>query len=97
MCPHGHHAKGEAFKTLEAESRRRSVEGWEVPVYHRGKQIGTVRRYSDTLLIFMLKGATPGKYADHADHRHLHQHQHHLQDKAKIAGVLAAMSDDDSQ
>lgn len=50
---------------LEAEALRRAVQGVEEPVgWHKGKAGGTVTRYSDTLLIFLLKGAKPQKYAD---------------------------------
>ena len=33
-------------------------------MYHRGKAIGAIREFSDTLLIFLLKGAKPSKYRD---------------------------------
>jgi hypothetical protein len=49
---------------LEPEAVRRAVEGVEKPVYHQGQQVGTVREYSDTLLIFLLKGGKPDKYKD---------------------------------
>jgi hypothetical protein len=49
---------------LEAEARRRAYEGWDEPVFYKGDATGVVRRYSDTLLIFLLKGARPKKYAD---------------------------------
>ena len=58
-------AKKEAVDVLEAEARRRAVEGWEEPVgWYKGQAGGTVRRYSDTLLIFLLKGAAPRKYRE---------------------------------
>jgi len=60
------HAKEEAGDILEAEARRRAVEGCEVPVYQGGRKVGTTRRYSDLLLIFLLKGAKPEKYGDKA-------------------------------
>ncbi len=59
-------AREEAVETLEAEARRRAVEGVNRPVYQGGEQVGTVRDYSDTLLIFLLKGAAPSKYRDTA-------------------------------
>jgi len=50
---------------LEAEAVRRAVQGVEEPVgWHQGKAGGTITRYSDTLLIFLLKGSRPHKYAD---------------------------------
>lgn len=53
-----------AAERLEQEARRRAVEGVEKPVYQGGKLVGSVREYSDTLLIFLLKGAMPDKYRD---------------------------------
>jgi hypothetical protein len=57
-------ASEEAADRLEKEAWRRAVEGTEKPVYQGGKLVGKVREYSDTLLIFLLKGNRPGKYAD---------------------------------
>ena len=55
-----------AADLLEQEARRRAEEGVLEPVYQGGKKVGTIRRYSDTLLIFLLNGARPEKYR----HRH---------------------------
>jgi hypothetical protein len=49
---------------LEVEAIRRAVEGVEQPVYYQGAQVGTRREYSDTLLIFLLKGWKPERYKD---------------------------------
>lgn len=58
-------AEEAAFDQLEAEARRRAVEGVDEPVgWHQGQAGGYVKRYSDTLLIFLMKGAKPEKYAD---------------------------------
>lgn len=58
-----------ATEALELEARRRA-EGFPEPIYYNGKKIGIVRRYSDTLLIFLLKAHDP-KYRDNIkiDHR----------------------------
>lgn len=53
-----------AADVLEDEARRRAVEGTEEPVFQGGKQVGTIRKYSDTLLIFLLKGIRPQKYRE---------------------------------
>ena len=59
-----------AADNIEDEAYRRAVEGWEEPVgWYKGKAGGVVRRYSDTLLIFLLKGLRPEKYADRHDIR----------------------------
>lgn len=55
-------AEDEAADRLETEARRRAVEGVEEPVFYKGEECGTVRKYSDTLLIFLLNGAKPEKY-----------------------------------
>ena len=34
------------------------------PVFHQGKEIGSIREYSDTLLIFMLKARRPATFRD---------------------------------
>ena len=57
-------AAEEAAEHLEAEARRRAVEGTEKPVFHKGVKCGTIREYSDLLLIFLLKGAKPEKYRE---------------------------------
>ncbi len=54
----------EAADRLEAEAVRRAVEGVQEPVYYKGEVVGHVLKYSDPLLIFMLKGAKPEKYMD---------------------------------
>ena len=51
-------------ETLEEEAVRRARDGWDEPVWYQGQQVGTVRRYSDTLLIFLLKGLMPEKYGE---------------------------------
>ena len=56
-----------AIESLEREARRRAVEGVEEPVFHNGRVCGTIRRYSDTLLIFLLKAAYPEKYRERVD------------------------------
>ena len=60
-------AQEKYVEKLEAESDRRGVDGWEESVFHKLNDElveHKVRRYSDTLLIFRLKGLAPGKYKD---------------------------------
>lgn len=69
-------ALDQAADVMEREALRRAVEGWEEPVFGSVGQgmgsgeIGTVRKYSDTLLIFLLKGARPEKYRERTDVQH---------------------------
>jgi hypothetical protein len=55
-----------AVYCLEKEAHRRGVQGIDDPVFYQGQQVATVKKYSDTLLIFLLKGALPEKYKDGA-------------------------------
>lgn len=49
---------------LEDECRRRAFAGTDEPVFHKGAICGHVRKYSDLLAIFLLKGAKPEKYRE---------------------------------
>lgn len=49
---------------LEEEARRRAYRGTKKPVFYKGFEVGAIREYSDTLMIFLLKGGRPEKYAD---------------------------------
>jgi hypothetical protein len=48
---------------LEDEAARRARDGWDEPVFYQGDQCGTIRKFSDTLLIFLLKARDP-KYRE---------------------------------
>jgi hypothetical protein len=54
----------QAAENLEREARRRAVSGVDKPVYYKGEKVDTMKEYSDTLLIFLLKGAMPDKYSE---------------------------------
>ena len=47
---------------IEDEAKIRAVEGVEEEVYFKGEMVGTVRKFSDFLLTFLLKGNFPYKY-----------------------------------
>ena len=55
---------------LEAEADRRGVVGTVKPIFQGGQQVGAVREYSDTLLIFRLKGLAPDRYKDRQEQEH---------------------------
>ena len=61
-------AKVEAGDILEQEAIRRAYQGVEEPVFYQGKQVDSVTRYSDVLLIFLLKGLMPDRYSDRLRH-----------------------------
>lgn len=51
---------------FEREAVRRAVDGVDEPVYQRGELVGHVRRYSDALLLALLRGTRPAKFRDQA-------------------------------
>lgn len=64
----------EATDVMEEEAHRRAVVGVLKPVYQGGKKVGSIREFSDTLLIFRLKAALPEKYRE----------RHEIDHKGKI-------------
>jgi hypothetical protein len=54
----------EVCEKLEAEAMRRAVDGYQEPVYQGGVLVGHKMKYSDNLLIFMLKAMRPEKYRE---------------------------------
>jgi hypothetical protein len=67
-------ARATYVERLEAEADRRGVEGVEKPVgWYKGEAGGTVREYSDSLLVTRLKALAPDRYADrvNVESRHL--------------------------
>ncbi len=52
-------ALAEATDRLEAEARRRAEEGVNQPVWYQGEMVGTEKRYSDMLMIQLLKAHHP--------------------------------------
>lgn len=49
---------------LFVEARRRAVEGVSEPVFYKGEEVGAVQKYSDTLLMFLMKSRDPVAYCD---------------------------------
>lgn len=45
--------------------RERGLDGWDEPVYQGGKQVGTVRKFSDTLLLLEMKRRDPAYRDNH--------------------------------
>jgi hypothetical protein len=67
-------AEIEATEYLEAEAWRRATDGVqsERGVYHNGEMLERIveTKYSDTLLIFLLKGRAPDKYKERGAFEH---------------------------
>jgi|3_EtaG_2_1085321.scaffolds.fasta_scaffold02272_3 hypothetical protein len=54
----------QGIDVLERAAYERAVQGVEVPVFDKGEIVGTTTKYSDTLLIFLMKGRRPERYRD---------------------------------
>ncbi len=57
----------EATDLLASEAMRRAIDGFEEVKYFKGEPIGTVRKYSDQLLMFLLKAYRPSMFNQHSD------------------------------
>jgi hypothetical protein len=68
--------EGEICDGIEEEMYRRAIEGVEEPVFgalgHNSGtgEIGTIRKYSDTMLAMIAKGAMPEKYRERQSIEH---------------------------
>lgn len=63
-------AVGAGLDAAEEEAYRRAVKGTLKPIYQGGKKVGTVKEYSDTLLIFLLKNGRLEKFREKFEHEH---------------------------
>lgn len=69
-------ALDQAADTMEREAFRRAVDGVDEPVYGSlgqglgSGEVGRIRKYSDTLLIFLLKAARPEKFRERTEQQH---------------------------
>jgi hypothetical protein len=57
-------AKSVYVGVLEAEAHRRAVKGVLEPVFYQGKLVSRIRKFSDVLLIVLLKANAPEKYIE---------------------------------
>lgn len=57
----------EITDALEREAIRRAQDGTDRPVFQGGKEVGTVREYSNDLLIRLLMARRPAQYANKID------------------------------
>lgn len=73
----------EALDSIEAEVIRRGVHGIDDPVFYRGEQVSAVKRYSDNLLMFYLKGRRPEVFKDRSENTHHHDGFQEMLDRIK--------------
>lgn len=63
-------ALADGLDTLEAEAQRRAVEGVDEPIYYKGVRVDTVKKYSDVLLMFLMKSHNPARFRDSSNVEH---------------------------
>jgi hypothetical protein len=61
-------AEVEAVDVCETEARRRAIIGVEEPVFYQGRIVGSVRKHSDTLLMFILNGRRSEVFRQRFEH-----------------------------
>ena len=66
------HAEALIGATIHEEIRRRAIDGWDVPIFYRGKQSGSIRKYSDRLLLLLAKAHCP-EFRDYVTVEHCGQ------------------------
>ncbi len=54
----------EATDLLEAEARRRAFTGIDKPRFFKGEVVGSTKKYSDTLMMFLLEAYDPQMFRD---------------------------------
>ena len=60
----------EGTDLLDAEARRRAVTGTDKPVFYKGEVVGSITKYSDRLLMFLLKAHDPQVFRDGGKVKH---------------------------
>ena len=63
-------ALGEGIDLLEAEAWRRAVTGVDKPVFYKGEVVGSITKYSDRLLMFLLRAHRPQVFRDGGKVKH---------------------------
>lgn len=56
--------------SLKREAWRRAVIGVEEPVFFQGMKVGKIRRYSDSLLVTLLKMRVPEEFVQYQKNEH---------------------------
>lgn len=80
---------------LEDEAVRRAMQGIDKPIFQGGRKVGTVREYSDTLLMFLLRARNPEKYSDRYRHEHSGPNNGPIQTRSTHAIDLSKVSDEE--
>ncbi len=95
-------AVADSTERMEVEAIKRATEGTTRPVFHKGEVVGGIQEYSDTLLMFMLKGRKPGMYreklaTDDLDRGDTVNEEFELKADGYAAGVVDTQADPEQQ
>lgn len=90
-------ARGEAQQAIEAEIRRRAIEGWDEPVFFQGEEVGVVRRYSDKMLEILAKANMPERYGNKTVHEVKGTITHEHKAKQRLAALLNVSGSEDDE
>jgi hypothetical protein len=81
-------AEQEVSDLLEEESHKRAMGEVRVPVYHQGEVVGYMPRYSDGLLMFLLRARRPEVYRERCERRAGHSDSSPMDPLAAVRGIL---------
>lgn len=81
----------QAVGALEDEAIRRAFEGTNKPVYQGGKKVGSIKEFSDTLMIVLLKARAPEKYKDRMYQELAGKNGGAIQSELKIVNITSAV------
>ena len=57
----------EGIELLEFKAQERAFEGVLEPVFYKGDEVGSVRKYSDALTMFLLKAHAPERFRERSE------------------------------
>jgi hypothetical protein len=83
------------YDEMEQELYNRSVKGWNEPVFYKGDIVGTIRKKSDRLLEFALKGNRAEKFRERLDINNHHSGSLDVNLQATIDSVYGSNPDND--
>jgi hypothetical protein len=84
-------AEEEVSDLLEEESHKRAMGEVRQPVYHKGEVVGYMPRYSDGLLMFLLRARRPEVYRERGERRAGHSASSHMDPLAAVRGILEGL------
>lgn len=78
-----------ACLAMESEARRRAFDGVDEAVYYKGEVVGSVRKYSDSLAMFLLKAYKPHVFGDRLSLDANLNHVAQLDEVSRVAKLAA--------